>query len=526
MVRPSAAAACALLAACTPQASFVVVHVESSAGSVVELAVTATLGATTMQFALPAQPAPQPLAFPQTFSVQLDASARGPFAVTVEGRDGSARAVGHGGAKLDLTAAGRFDLTIDLDGSGGDGGVLDGGVLDGAGPGSDDAGPDLAPTSGCDPGGGNDTCTDPGTLSHCRSDGTGFDLVQCPLGCGAPPAHCKAFDPTGPIAPGDLVDRQLPVTVVDFAATWHSDTGQVEGYRNANADPTKFEFDNAIGFQRIGNIGVFIFGGLVMKDTGVMTFVGPYPVAILSSGSLQLDGVLDARGNGATAGPGGYAGGGPNGAGGGPGAGTVSGAGGGGGYGGAGGPTGGVMSTAGAAYGETLSPLRGGSGGAGGANASGGGGGGAIQLVAVGTISFGGGTATGGVNAGGCGGGGGGASDGGGGAGGTILVESQTGVHLGPKTVLAANGGSGGGATPGVCGGLDGAAAPPGSPGGQGGAAGAINGGAASTGGGGGGGAGRIVLNTPTGLAVIDGGALLSPTLNDGLTRQGLINLQ
>jgi hypothetical protein len=73
-------------------------------------------------------------------------------------------------------------------------------------------------------------------------------------------------------------------------------------------------------------------------------------------------------------------------------------------------------------------PFVGGSGGAGSAASAGGSGGGAIHLVAGETITIGGGTVEGGINAGGCNGaqGGFGSPGGGGGAGGSILIETRT----------------------------------------------------------------------------------------------------
>lgn len=187
----------------------------------------------------------------------------------------------------------------------------------------------------------------------------------------------------------------------------------------------------------------------------------------------------------------------------------------------------------------TLTPLLGGSGGGGGGDGSGGpggGGGGAIQLVSAGQIV---------IEVGGlvrvAGGGGAGGHDGldssaggGGGAGGAILLEAPAVIVRG---ALAANGGGGGAgygdnlewadqvAPSGFDGGSDATPAPGGAGAGLGGSGGPGGAGAHADGqpgqtaqnaGGGGGAAGRIRINSASGQATFESGALISPSEDPG----------
>jgi hypothetical protein len=204
----------------------------------------------------------------------------------------------------------------------------------------------------------------------------------------------------------------------------------------------------------------------VAQDVTVRV-IGSRPLVVISSGDIELRGVIDAGAHGVMPGPGGFA------AGLGPGAGQL------GvhapdfldpGGGGAGHATDGARGGQGCAadcttgtvapggpggpgYGDAVvSVLTGGSGGgqggAGGGSACapgvGGAGGGAIQLYAVGRITV---TASGGISVGGGGGGGGFATDcsdsggGGGGSGGVVYLQAE---RIDLAGVLAANGGGGG----------------------------------------------------------------------------------
>jgi hypothetical protein len=276
---------------------------------------------------------------------------------------------------------------------------------------------------------------------------------------------------------------------------------------------------------------------------------GSRPLVVISSGDIELRGVIDAGARRVVSGPGGFA------AGLGPGAGQLGvhlpdfldpGGGGAGhatqgargGQGCAADCTTGTVAPGGpggASYGDAVvSVLTGGSGGgqggSGGADAcapgGGGAGGGAVQLYATGRITV---TASGGISVGGGGGGGGfaiGCSDsggGGGGSGGVVYLQAE---RIDLAGVLAANGGGGGSdggsingdGVPGADGALDADPAPGGIPpdgesvGGAGGAGTAAPGSGSDVaaelnGGGGGGAAGRVVLH----CSGFSGDGLVSP---------------
>jgi hypothetical protein len=310
-------------------------------------------------------------------------------------------------------------------------------------------------------------------------------------------------------------------------------------------------------------IGVFAFTRIHIPDGITVRFTGSHAAALIASGSITIEGLLDLRGGECTdprcGGPGGFAGGyvrNPIRRGEGPGSGTegygIGGvgdeAGGGGagacGKGGKGGDAGVAMYPGGAGGSEymkeALVPLCGGSGGGAGgfgttmgeSGQRGGGGGGAIQIVSQQSVTVGSTSASpSGIHVGG----GGGQGDtgtnfndggGGGGSGGAILIEAPT-VSILSGAVLAANGGGGGGGynnmmptNGGESGKLASSAAAGGAglreSGGAGGAGQASHGSDASGlpmdgGGGGGGGVGRIRLNSLDGNVTISGE--LSPAI-------------
>jgi len=393
-------------------------------------------------------------------------------------------------------------------------------------------------------------CADPNTLRVCATVGGSAVDTNCSWGCspnGAQP-HCQLLQPTGSGAiPMDTVGSDVAPTTLGNTMI-HLDTGAIDGVRGNGTN----KIVAGIDFELRNGIAVFRFGGLHI--TGNVGFAGPNPmppVVLVSTGSILIDGLIDATGpcTGGAPGPGGFQGGG--GAGMGPGGGsdsndpTLGGAGAG--YGAAGGSGGaGAAATAiagGSAYGsDAIAVLVGGSSGGGGngGNPFGGAGGGSIQLVANSTITInnnGGASAnTDGINAGGCGGVSGrsnAASDtgGGGGAGGAILLEAH---DITINGSLAVNGGGGGGThvangssgtdgqkgqlgrTP-AAGGAGGDAV--GGVGGAGSAGAGVQGGSgAGVGAGGGGAIGRIRFNTRTGTATVNASALLSPSLQDSPT--------
>lgn len=344
-------------------------------------------------------------------------------------------------------------------------------ATDGGGPGTggdgsttgDGGGPD-----GCTP--GTKTCADGTTLATCGQTATETCALECSTTGGA---HCTVLQPNVPVTAADLATADVVPVTISADAVVDTATGSIEGLRPANADPSTQEMKSGIAFRLVGNVGVFIVKSFKVSTGVTLKLRGPAAFALVAAETIEIVGVVDARGydvNGVLCGvpgsgtdtahvagpggsPGGIKGGSTNGvapgAGGGKGvsgftAGATEGPGGGG-FGGTGGNGGGYANSGGAIV-AMPSPIAGGFGG--GASSlnggSGGGGGGAVQLVAGATITIGGGPNPGGINAGGCGGTGGafGEAGSGGGSGGAILLQSPV-VTIKALGVLAANGGAG-----------------------------------------------------------------------------------
>lgn len=392
---------------------------------------------------------------------------------------------------------------------------------------------------------GTSTC-DGSNIVTCVAGEAGptLQVENCPLGC--VPVKCRTLLPSNAIPSSLFSGASASLAPSSGIVIINSDSGKITGI---TVTPVYTVFSQGGGAP---SIMAMAFKSIYIPKNVTVRVTGGNALALLASGTIEIEGVLDASGSGNTPGPGGgagqtasspAAGHGPGGSGGSVKTGflgfyTVSGGGGAshaksGGLGGNGQlqtytSAGGLS---GLTYGKAeLVPLTGGSGGGRGGStsssdaASGGGGGGALQLVSNSGIIV--GTASG--QAGGItvGGGGGGASSnsfrggGGGGSGGGLLLEAPA-VTLYSGAVLAANGGGGGGgsgtsssATSGQTGTLGSQQANGGQPSqnggsGGGGAAGAYTSGSLGSsqwaGGGGGGGLGTIRVNTYTGQASLQG---------------------
>jgi hypothetical protein len=288
-------------------------------------------------------------------------------------------------------------------------------------------------------------------------------------------------------------------------------------------------------------VGVFVVKSFKIEPTAhvnISGLTGNYPVVIVSLGDFTALGPIDGHASDIHGAGGGFEsianqdGTGP---GGGPMGSTTTGGGGGSycGQGGQGNVAVGAAGTPGPKAAATgtpeIVPLRGGASGGAAGGAQGGAGGGGLQIVAGGTFTLSAGTY---INVGG-GGGGYGFTSAGGGAGGSLLIEATTIKIAG---IIAANGGGGSGAGVGVSTGVDGtpnampaAGGMGATPGGAGSGDTAIDGadapaatvmgGGAS---GGGGGAGRIRLNSMSGMADLTG-ATFSPALTTSCVTQGMV---
>ena len=391
------------------------------------------------------------------------------------------------------------------------------------------------------------TCSDDMTLSSSCPGDTPV-VMKCGWGCRTTPTpHCGVLLPSGGAVTGSDFMQGAPSESLDGTSTpifVDTDTATIMSGSAGSAIVHGHTVAN------VGN-GVTIFSFQDLQLSGMVYFYGIHAAAFVATGSIVIDGVVDARNytcatGSAVAypGPGGFAGGDVSAAGSGSGSGgsavTNADGGGGGAYGGSG-AVGGYGGTtldegpAGSAWDNAMIAVLvgGGGGGAGGGSnstdaggGSGGGGGGAVQLASNTAITINGG---GGINVGGCGGGSGSGDDGGGGggAGGAILLEAPT---LSLSGTLAANGGGGGGgdqpnATAGGAGLLGSSAATGGSGhnssdenGGNGAAAAMYGGSVPSHGGGheggGGGGAGYIRINTLLGMpsVTLNASAIVTPS--------------
>ena len=412
--------------------------------------------------------------------------------------------------------------------------------------------PDLPklPDAGCKVGtsfcSGNAIVTCVGTES-----GTNQISLACPLGCVvSAPVKCRDLVPSNGI-PSKFLESGLSdfKPKPNITVMINSDTGKIV---NDGALPATMTAPQSHPGKAIM---VMAFNEIHIPKGTTVTVYGSNALALVASGSIKIEGVINAAGGLMEPGPGGWRGATQNQVADGVGAGAngghkklelvpnlvfldVTGGGGGGAHGAVGGKGGEGQHSkgniGGGSGGKTystlmLQPLTGGSGGGrGGAEGNGhgnygGGGGGAIQIVSRTLISVGSTTSGGGINVGG--GGGGAASEtyrggGGGGSGGGLLLEAPT-VTVLPGAVLAANGGGGGGGTGsklgasnGANGGLSdkltnyGTESSNGGNGGHGGAGktpAGLDGSPKIAAGGGGGGAGIIRINTYTGAATVGG---------------------
>ncbi len=429
------------------------------------------------------------------------------------------------------------------------------------GNGTIDASPDADMTP-CDPS-SQAVCGGDGNVTECRSDGSGYDLTECPLPCSGDPV-CGAFVPSNQVGFGSGTGDFVVATTENYR--FNSDTGQI---LDANATVIRAPGPgviSGIGFRvqvQVGgpDIGVFEFQSLTLEELSSVRARGANALAIVATGPIQIDGRLNASGGtsgcvgtgpvNSCAGPGGGNGGAPetNGASrvGNQGVGEAGesgnntageGGGGGGAYARDGGDGGDATNVDGGDGGRiwgaspVLVPLVGGAGAGGGATEDtnksgsdcpgvnppylggiGGGGGGGVQIVSAVSVVLAGSddqcvidVGGGGGTSGACS-----AAGGGGGAGGGLMIEAPT-ISIAGACALVANGGGGGGSDSTGDGNEGSLTAAPATGGGSG-SSGGATGGALSQGagdaanvsseaGGGGGGVGYILLRaTSTGIS-------------------------
>jgi hypothetical protein len=279
---------------------------------------------------------------------------------------------------------------------------------------------------GCSP--GATTCTGD-QLTTCDAGGTSETSTTCALGCATDGTRCLSFEPSNGLGPALTAAANEPAVTIPDGATINTDTGEVKTSGGISIPVNSLAVAQGSGTIRALIGGSFSIGNVVVS--------GSNPLAIVSSGDVKLDGVLDVSANASTNGSGAQLAA--------PCTGHAAGAGGSGGGNATAGGDGGqpepatTPRAAGGAAQVGFEPLVGGCpGGAltsGGSTVSdGGGGGGAVQIVSLTAI-----TVVGGVDVGG---GGGGYNGGGGGSGGNVILEAPR-VRFSAGGLFA-NGGSGG----------------------------------------------------------------------------------
>jgi hypothetical protein len=362
-------------------------------------------------------------------------------------------------------------------------------------------------------GAGNDGSAGRGTG---QDAGTGGD-VDIPSGNGeagasgagsgpsaALPARPDGFSPSNLEPDLDLsvdADFVLNGETCGDEAHLNTDTGQIDCSQSGAQVAYQFQ----IAKQGDGSeVGVFAGRNITVAPNVLVVVEGQRPLVLLTPGDVQINGTIEAIANRISS----YEGN----------------------AGGFSGPAGEQVKGKGPGGGSGTSTEAGGGafcgkGGSGALGGRGGAGGGAVQIIAGGKLTL---AATGVIHVGGAGGG---WNGGGGGSGGAILLEANVITIAG---TLAANGG-GGGEGDGVAGdsGLNASPDAVPAPSGNGTATSDDNGGDGSAAklvdgspggivsGGGGGGAGRIRLNSKSGMALVSG--VLSPSADSDCVTQGVL---
>jgi hypothetical protein len=280
-------------------------------------------------------------------------------------------------------------------------------------------------------------------LTVCGEDGRSIDTRPCGLGCATDETRCLAFEPSNGLGPALEMAENRPAVSLPDGASIDTELGTVVDGVGNTIDVASMLVTQANGQP----IRALLARSFVI---GHVSVVGAHALAIVSPGTIIVNGLIDASAEGRRRGPGAVAQGAAcvggqsreeqgtfvfaNGAGGGGNA-TEA---------GRGGVFSGTRSDGGASVGS-FAPLIGGCPGGeivglggGSTTARGGGGGGGVQVVSLVEVGF---LSSGMIDVGG----GGGENGAGGGSGGVVIIEAPR-VRLdGSATGIAANGGSGGG---------------------------------------------------------------------------------
>jgi hypothetical protein len=146
---------------------------------------------------------------------------------------------------------------------------------------------------GCSP--GATSCSN-GMLLTCDSGGTSQTSTACVLGCATDGSRCLGFEPTNGLGPALTAAANEPSVQIPAGATINTDSGVVK-----DSASLPIQVSSLVVTQGSSSIRVFIAKSFTIAD---VTVTGTNAVAFVAADTVDLTGVLTARGNGPIAGPG------------------------------------------------------------------------------------------------------------------------------------------------------------------------------------------------------------------------------
>ena len=157
----------------------------------------------------------------------------------------------------------------------------------------DDSGDDGAVGQPCD----ETTCTD-GVLDTCGADGIVESSEECALGCFADGKRCSVIVPSNGLT--TQLDESIlePAVELPDGTTIDTDTGAI---RSAQGDPIAV-LSVTVPQPDGPTIRVFMASAWTIHDVKIR---GSLPVAFVTTGEIEIAGILDASADGSTPGPGG-----------------------------------------------------------------------------------------------------------------------------------------------------------------------------------------------------------------------------
>ncbi|MEO6773587.1 MAG: hypothetical protein ABI467_11280, partial [Kofleriaceae bacterium] len=155
-------------------------------------------------------------------------------------------------------------------------------------------------------------CIGPDVLQTCSAAGAPAVTESCTWGCLEDPtskrAHCGELQPAGgAVTAADLDDTPALASVVLHDATIDGTSGTITD-GNGVVRSAGLGVVDGIDYELRGQVAVFRFGAVVISGA---TLTGPYAIALVAPGQINVPGVIDAQGpcTDKNGGPGGGAGG-------------------------------------------------------------------------------------------------------------------------------------------------------------------------------------------------------------------------